>query len=220
MNRILLTAIFTFSILIFSTGCTITPKYRVSIDAITAENISIAPSSYVIKALDDKKDTHTLIFQQHSQKLAQVLQQKGYVATQGAVATQTIYFDYGIEKVNEETQTYSEPDISFHIGYGYGHRGYYSPFYFNPFYGSFYGTGFGGGYNTYSKTRIYYNRYVILLAKDQSNKELWRVDVSSVGESKNLKKIIPLLLEASTPYIGTNTDEPIQLVIKDKPKKR
>jgi len=215
MKRILLTAIFTFSILIFSTGCTITPKYRVSIDAITAENISIAPSSYVIKALDDKKDVNTLIFQQHSQKLAQVLQQKGYVTTQGTVATQTIYFDYGIEKVNEETQTYTERDISFHIGYGYGYGGYYS-----PFYSPFYGTGFGGGYSTYSKTRIYYNRYVTLLAKDQSNKELWRVDVSSVGESKNLKKIIPLLLEAATPYIGTNTDEPIQLVIKDKPKKR
>ena len=214
MNRILLTSL-SLAVLIFSTGCSITPKYRVSIDAITAENISIAPSSYEIKALDDKKDVNTLIFQQHSQKLAQVLQQQGYAPTQGEVATQSIYFDYGIEKVNEETETYSEPYISFHMGYRYGYGGYYS-----PFYSPFYGTGFGGRYNTYSKTHIYYNRYVTLLAKDQSNKELWRVDVSSVGESKNLKKIIPILLEAATPYIGTNTAEPIHLVIKDKPKKK
>jgi len=215
MNRILLTLL-TLSALIFSTGCSITPKYQVSIDAITAQNISIAPSSYTIKALDEKKDTQGLIFQKHSQKLAQVLKQKGYIqTTEGQVAKQIIYFDYGLEKVNEETETYTEPDISFHMGWGYPYGGYYSPF-FNPYYGG----GFGGGYSTYRKTHVYYNRYVILLAKDQFNKELWRVDVSSVGESKNLKKIIPILIEAAEPYIGTSTVEPIQLVIKDKAKKK
>ena len=213
MNRILLTLLI-FSTLIFTTGCSITPKYQVSIDAITAENIAIAPSTYDIKALDDKKSSDGLLFQQHVAQLAQTLEQKGYIAvSQGQASKQIIYFDYGLEKVNEETETYTEPDISFHMGYGYG--GYYSPFY-NPYYG----TGFGGGYNTYSKTHIYYNRYITLLAKDQFNKELWRVDVSSVGESKNLKKIIPILIKASEPYIGVNTAEPIQLVIKDKPKKK
>jgi len=212
MNRILL-SLLTLATLIFTTGCTVTPKYQVSIDAITAQNVSLAPSSYTIKALDTKKDSNGLVFQQHSAKLAQILQQKGY--TQGGIAKQTIYFDYGLEKVNEETETYSEPDISFHMGYGYGYGGYYSPF-FNPHYG----TGFGGGYSTYSKTHIYYNRYVTLLAKDEFNKELWRVDVSSVGESKNLRKIIPILIEAAEPYLGVNTAEPIQLVIKDKPKNK
>ena len=214
MNRILLTLLM-FSTLIFTTGCSIIPKYKVSIDAITANNVSLTPSTYVIKALDDKKNTEELLFQQHSAVLAHILQQKGFTLNDGAQsAKQTIYFDYGLEKVNEETEIYSEPDISFHMGYGYGYGGYYS-----PFYSPFYGTGFGG-YSTYSKTHVYYNRYVTLLAKDEFNKELWRVDVSSVGESKNLRKIIPILIKAAEPYLGVNTAEPIQLVIKDKPKKK
>jgi hypothetical protein len=213
MNRILLTLLTLFA-LTFTTGCSVTPKYRVSIDALTAKNVSIAPSTYAIKALDTKKNSQSLLFQKHRAKLAQVLEQKGYTPATGQ-AKQIIYFDYGLEKLKETTETYSEPNISFHVGYGYGYYGgYYDPF-FSPFYGSV----FGGRYNTYSQTHSYYNRFVTLLAKDQFNKELWRVDVSSVGESKNLRKIIPLLIEASAPYIGTNTDEPIKLVIKDTPKK-
>jgi hypothetical protein len=217
MNRILLTVL-TLATLTFTTGCSITPKYQVTIDAITAQNVSLAPSTYAIKPLDTQKSSNGLVFQQHSAKLAQVLQQKGYAQMSvGQMPKQTIYFDYGLEKVNEETETYSEPDISFHMGYGHPFGGYYGG---HPFFHSFYGGGFGGGYSTYSETHIYYNRYVTLLAKDEFNKELWRVDVSSVGESKNLRKIIPILIKAAEPYLGVNTAEPVQLVIKDKPKKK
>ncbi len=212
MKRLFL--LLTLSTLLFTTGCSVIPKYRVMIDAITAPNIGLTPTTYTIKALDKEKDTQGLVFQQHSQILDNILKQKGYTPVVSEdLAKQFIYFDYGLEKVNEETETYTEPDISFHMGYGYGYGGYYSPFY-NPYYG----TGFGG-YSTYSTTHIYYNRYVTLLAKDTSNKELWRVDVSSIGESKDLRRIIPILIKAAEPYLGVNTAEPIQLVIKDKPKK-
>jgi len=200
MNRILLTLLTLFA-LILTTGCSVTQKYHVSIDAITTDKIAISPTTYKIKALDKNKSSESLIFKRHSAKLTQILEQKGYTSST-AEAKQTIYFDYGLEKLKEATETYSEP-VSIHVGYGYG--GYHDPFY---------GGIFGGGYRTYSQTHSYYNRYITLLAKDQFNKELWRVDVSSVGESKNLRKIIPLLIEASAPYIGTNTDEPIKLVIK------
>jgi len=207
MNRILLTLL-TLSALIFTTGCSVTPKYRVTIDAITADKVAISPTTYEIKALEKNKSSKSLIFKRYSAKLTQVLEQKGYTSAT-AEAKQTIYFDYGLEKLNEATETYSEPDFSVHVGYGYG--GYYDPFY---------GGIFGGGYRTYRQTHIYYNRYITLLAKDQFNKELWRVDVSSVGESKNLRKIIPVLIEAAAPYLGTNTAESIKLVIKEKSKKK
>jgi len=211
MNRILLTLL-TLSSLILSTGCSVTPKYRVTIDAITADKAPISPTTYKIKALDKNKSSESLIFKRHSAKLAEVLEQKGYTPAT-AEAKQTIYFDYGLEKLNEATETYSEPNFSVHVGYGYGR-------YYDPFYDPFYGGVFGGGYRTYRETHTYYNRYITLLAKDQFNKELWRVDVSSVGESKNLRKIIPLLIEAAAPYLGTNTAEPIKLVIKEKSKKK
>jgi len=194
----------------FVTGCTVTPKYHVTIDAITGSNGEVQPSTYQIKALDTKKDVKGLVFQKYSQNVAQALHQKGYLkAMPNQMTNQFVYFDYGIDKVNESTEVYTEPDISFHVGWGYP---YYHPFLHHPYY--------GGGYTTYRKTRIYYNRYVTLLAKDALDKELWRVDVSSVGESKNLQKIVPMLIDAATPYIGTDTAEPVEIVIKEKPKKK
>ncbi|CAA6822113.1 MAG: Unknown protein [uncultured Sulfurovum sp.] len=212
MNRILL-MLLTFLALIFSTGCSISPKYQVSIDAVTAPNISLNPSTYDIKPLNNRLNSGDLLFQHHTTQLAQILHQKGYLrSSQGESVKQHIYFDYGLDQVDQQTETYREPDISFHVGWGgYPYARYYQPFFY-PYY--------GGGYTTYRKTRNYYNRYVTLLAKDQFNKELWRVDVSSVGESKNLKKIIPLLIDAAKPYLGTNTSEPIQIVIKEKTKNK
>lgn len=213
MKRILLMTLTLFTV-IFTTGCSVTPKYHATIDAITAPNLSVAPSSYVIKSLDTKKESNSLIFQKYTQKLNEILTQKGYTPSGNQVAQQNIYFNYGLEKVDERTEIYREPNISFNMSWGYPYGrywGHYHPFFYNNFYGE--------GYNTYRKVRTYYNRYITLLAKDQSNKELWRVDVSSVGESKNLRKIIPLLIEAAAPYLGTNTAEPVKLVIKDKAKK-
>lgn len=191
----------------FITGCTVTPKYHVTIDAITGSNIDMLASSYQLKALNENQDENSLHFQKYSHHVAEALHQKGYVnATQ--TTAQIIYFDYGIDKVDERTEVYTEPDMTFHIGMGYP--------YYHPFYNHFY----GGGYTTYRQKRTYYNRYITLLAKDVSHKELWRVDVSSIGESKNLSKIIPLLIKAATPYIGTNTADPVEIVIKDESKKK
>ncbi len=217
MKKRAIATLFTLFILIFTTGgCTITPKYQVTIDAITAPNTTLQPSTYELKALDKNKNSNSLRFQQYATPLAQILHEKGYLKVTGAERPQqTIYFDYGIEKLKEERRTYVEPDITFGFGFGYpyGVFGYYDPFYHHHIY-------YGSRYHTYTST--YYNRYITILAKDhQSDKELWRVDVSSVGESKNLRKIIPLLIEASKPYIGTTTKEPVELVIKaEKEEKR
>ena len=202
--------LFALLMLTFTTGCSlVTPKYRVTVDAITAPNTTLQPSTYELKSLDKNIDSNSLRFQQYATPLAQLLHEKGYLkATEGQTAQQTIYFDYGIEKLKEERKTYVEPDITFGFGFGYpyGAFGYYDPFYHPVYYGS--------RYHTYTNT--YYNRYITILAKDQFAKELWRVDVSSVGESKNLRKIVPLLIEASKPYLGTTTKEPVELVIKEK----
>jgi len=190
--------------LLLLTGCTpMVNKYRVSIDAITNPNIDIAPNSYIIEPLGKSTDKNSLEFQRHSSQLMKILGKKGYVQPySSALAKQIIYFDYGIDKIKEETRTYSQPNISF----GFSH-GYYSTFWSDFMY---------SGYTTYQKTYTLYNRYIEILAKNQAGKELWRVDVSSVGESKDLKSIVPILLEASEAYIGKDTNKPVNLVIKER----
>ena len=200
-----------FMTLFITTACSpMTAKYRVTVDAITAPNLSVAPTTYTVKALGTNTDANSLTFQQQARHLTKMLNAKGYtMATYPSIAAQVIYFDYGIEKVKEASRIYSQPDVTFGISWGYPY-GYYGR-YHHPFYPDFW----YGGYTTYRQTTTYYNRYITLLAKEQTGKELWRVDVSSVGESKNLKKIVPMLLEAAEAYIGTNTDEPVKLIMKE-----
>jgi len=209
-----------FFIVMFTTGCTVTPKYHVTIDAITAPNITIQPSTYIIKPLDPNQKADDLKFQRYAAVLDQALQSKGYKKALNETPQQEIYFNYGIDKVSEERETYIEPDVTMHVGFGFpfgGYYGHYGPLYHPIYYGnSFY----GGGYYRRSTTHTYYNRYVTVLAKDSSSKELWRVDVSSIGESTNLKKIVPLLIKSAQSYFGLNTNEPIELVVKDKAKKK
>jgi len=198
-------------ILIITTACTpIVNKYKVTIDAITTPNGSIKPSSYTIKALGSDTDINSLLFQRQSQYLVKLLNKKGYTqSSHESLAEQIIYFDYGIEKIKEETKTYTEPNVSFGVSWGYPFGYYHSRY--HPFWNE---VGFSS-YRTYHKTYKLFNRYIVILSKDQTGKELWRVDVSSIGKSDNLKRIIPILINASEPYIGKNTEKPVHLVIEE-----
>ena len=60
----------------------------------------------------------------------------------------------------------------------------------------------------------------MILSKNLLGKELWRVDVSSVGESNNLQKIVPILIRASELYIGRNIEKPINIVLDENPNKK
>jgi len=215
MKKLLLTTLSLLT-LIFTTGCSVTPKYRVTVDAITAPNITLkTKTTYNLESLS--KNKNSLEFQRFSSKLSAILQEEGLLqAYDKNSAQQTIYFDYGIEKINEESRTYIEPNLSVHVGWGYPFYGGYYRRHYYPYWSGIYRE----SYTTYRKNYIYYNRYITLLAKDSFSRELWRVDVSSIGESKNLKKIIPILIEATEPYLGTNTKEPIKLIIKDIPLKK
>ena len=197
--------------IIFILGCThIIDKYRVTVDAITNPNITIQPTTYVIKPLAKETNIDELRFKRQSNILTNILNQKGYKqVSYENIAQQIIYFDYGIEKIKEETQIYSEPDVSFGFSWGY-------PYSYYPFWSDI-------GYNryrTYRKTYKTFNRYVVILSKNQLGQELWRIDISSIGESNNLSQIVPLLLQASKDYIGKNTKKPIHIVIEKNSTKR
>jgi hypothetical protein len=204
----------TLFISIFSTGCSskVVNQYHVHIDTITYTGGSIAPSSYTIKPLKEESSPNDLYFQRQSHYLSEILNELGYQpASHENLAEEIIYFDYGIEKIKDETITYQEPTFSIGMGWGYHHRPYYSPFWNDLHYTS---------YQTYQKQYPLFNRYITLLSKDQRGKELWRVDASSVGKSNNLRKIVPLLIKASKPYIGTNHEEEIKLTIAEDLKKK
>ncbi len=157
-------------------------------------------------------DPNGLEFQHNVEKLNQSLREKGYKEVENLnSAEEIIYFDYGIEKEFERVERYRQPDVGFAISVGNSYHHRYSPFW----------SEFGyTHYTTYQKRRIYYNRYITILSKKPQGKELWRVDASTIGESKNLKKIVPMLIEASVDYIGKNSEEPIKIIMKEKLEKK
>jgi hypothetical protein len=215
MNKIYYAILLTLISFIFI-GCTpIVNKYRVTLDAISNSDRLIKPTTYIIKPLGDDTNINDLKFQRQSSRLAEILNLKGYKkVSYENLAEQIIYFDYGIEKIKEETRTYSEPDVSFGFSWGYPYRygyPYYSPFWSDVGYSS---------YRTYRKTYKIFNRYIVILSKDQLGKELWRIDVSSLGESNNLQEIVPILIRASKPYIGRNIEKPVNLVLEENEEKR
>ena len=211
MKKSLYTLIISFGLILFN-GCTTTiNKYRVTVDAITANHALIQPTSYTIRALGEKTNAKDLRFQRHAQYLETILKDLSYTpSTHPGLAKQTIYFDYGIEKIHEERRVYREPEVHIGVSWGFPYRYYHR--YYDPFW---YDAGYTT-YRTYEKRYPVYNRYIVILAKDQMNQELWRVDASSSGESNNLNQIIPLLIEASKPYIGKSTEKPITITITEK----
>ena len=203
----------TLGLLLSLTACSVTPKYNVTVDAIARPNLTETASvkRIQIKPLKQGVNSEGLIFQKHKRNLLELLQTQGYRATQTA-PDEIIYLEYGIDVISQQRDTYIEPNIQLGLSFGYpsglyGHR--YHPFWNDLNY-----------YRSYERSYTLYNRHVTLLSKTPLGRELWRVDVSSMGESKNLKKIIPLLLESALPYIGKNTDEPIKIIVREKSSKK
>jgi len=193
------TTIFFLAILLF-VGCSSKEAYKMSVSAITLPSYHpTGVKSYTIKPMNESLDS--LYFARYSQLLDVALSSLGYEKVfSSSLAKESIYMDYGVH----ESQKIVRPNINwgFTLGYPWGYR--------HPFYGNI-------GYDFYHQNyTTLYNRYLSLLAKDASGKELWRVDVSSYGESNKIGEILPKLIEGAKPYIGKDLKEPIKVVIKEK----
>jgi hypothetical protein len=78
------------------------------------------------------------------------------------------------------------------------------------------------GYRDYQITTIVYEKYLKLsavstepVAEGRPPAEVWTVDITSEGESRDLRKNLPTLVAASIDYIGKETDGQKTIKIKD-----
>lgn len=78
------------------------------------------------------------------------------------------------------------------------------------------------GYREYHVTVVVYEKYVRLTARENAADiegrpplELWSVDVISEGESRDLRRHLPVLVAASIDYIGRDTQGPQMIRLKD-----
>jgi hypothetical protein len=192
-------------VLVFSGCALLSSKYQVTVNSKVNQQIAMA-KTYRIHS----KDTLGV------EVLNRVLKAKGYQKVQESTnANIVITLNYGIKKDHEKKEVYVDPELSM---MGYKHQEPYEGVRYDPFYGGYthYDNDFyKGTFRSYSTTYIYYDRFVTLVAKNKAATTLWSVDVSSIGESQDLKKIVPLLVKATEPYIGTNTKAPVKLEIQE-----
>ena len=79
------------------------------------------------------------------------------------------------------------------------------------------------GYRDYVVTTVVYEKYLKLTARENAPaaegrppSEIWTVDVTSEGESRDIRRNLPILVAASIDYIGKDSQGQKTIKIKDK----
>ena len=191
----------------------------VNVNSITDANIPQTGNRYYMTNANDSNAASELYFQEFRTYFDYLLAKNGYTKVDDLKdADIEIRFHYGVSDGKTAIQHYSWPiyetfggdrvTITERITDSSGNtqtinRTVYIPPYVRQV---------GSAYEAQSYT--YYNRYLNLAAfpaaaaKGQATQTpLWNVNVYSVGESDDLRAIMPFLAAASAPYLGKNSGQ-------------
>ena len=211
-----------FGLLFISlSGCATTTTFHVNIDSISSTHADLKKKYILSPGIKDVKDTD-LQFIEYSKYIDKVLISRGFIKAKSYEdANVAIFLVYGIGNPQKHAYSYALPiwgqtGISSSSTYGilntFGNTTTYSGFTtYTPTYGI---TGFvpvSGSYVTYF-------RFLILDAVDldeykqsQKIRQLWQTTVTSTGSSGDLRRVFPVLVAASKPYLGLNTGRRIEI---------
>ena len=188
----------------------------VDVNAISDPQVTDYGKRYYLTNVNDGAAANDLYFQEFRRYFDHVLQKQGFALSESRdQADIEIQFHYGISDGTTGVQTYSWPiyetfggqtiTVTENITDASGNtrsvqRTMYVPAYVQRV---------GSTYETRSYT--IYNRYVNLAAlplqkiTDQPLMPVWSVNIQSIGESNDLRAIMPFLAAASMPFLGRNS---------------
>jgi hypothetical protein len=210
--------------LLVMAGCGL--RFHVNVDSINSGNIS-AKDTYILLPGNKDISVDDLQFREYADYVIKALNSQGYrLAESFDEAGIAIFLAYGIGDPQDHQFTYSVPvmgqtGVSSATTYGtmssYGGYGTYSGYTtYTPSYGI-------TGYIPYSGTRRTYFRFMMLDAYDlnsfrnnEKTLQLWRTTTTSRGSSGDLRRVFPILVAASKPYIGTNTGQQVKIILREK----
>lgn len=214
--------------LLFCVGCG--APFHVSVDSISSGEI-LSDSKCIILPIDPNAIDSQLQFKEYSQYIKRVLEKNGYKVTDRIDEAQLVIFlKYGISEPEENVYSYSTPvwgqtgvSSSHSTGtihsFGSGMASYSGTTTYMPEYGI-------TGYQSHIGTRISYTRYIVLDAYDldeyrntQKEVQLWRTTAISTGSSGDLRRVFPVMIAASTKYIGENTGKQIKIILYENDKR-
>lgn len=201
------------SFLLLLAGCA--QKATVAVDAI---GVAHPEQRYVILPGMPDVRSDDLQFTEYKGHLARLMAGLGYkLADTRQEATAAVLLSYG---VSGGAQPYYQEDPRVGVGVGLGSGGGY----YNS--GSFFGLGLGfsqpyGG----SPPSPQYIRRIVLDAVDLSTAKgpdtlegvtsLWKVTLTSAGQSENMRYFFPAILQSAGPYIGHDTHGPVTVTLEN-----
>lgn len=207
-------------------GCATTkPHYFVSVDSINNKQV-LAGKKYIILPAEKDVKIDDLQFKEYATYVTHALESKGYTAVDKFDdADIAIFLIYGIGEPKEHAYSYSLPiwgqtgvssANTFGTATAIGKTATYSgTTTYTPTYGVV-------GSNTYSGSFVTYTRYIIMDAYDlklfretKKERELWKTNIISTGSSGDLRRVFPVLVAASAPYIGENTGQQVHVTLNE-----
>ncbi|KDM90327.1 hypothetical protein [Photobacterium galatheae] len=201
------------------------PTFNVVIDSLTSDTAPHA-KTYVVLPGQEGVSVNDLQFKEYSASLVRVLQAKGYVAaTTPEAAEQVIFLSYGIGEPQTQHYSYQLPTwgqtgVAFANSYKttstFGSMTSQTGTTMNtPSYGI-------TGYQTYTASETTYLKYVQIEGvtfDKQSHSEapvpLWKTTVFSSDTQNDLRRVFPVLVAASVPYLATNTGQKIHVALTE-----
>lgn len=211
--------IYTVLCVILLTGCASLNRtgnlwYRIAVDSLASPDASPG-KKYILLPGNDGVTPADLQFQEYAEYLKYVLNKKGHTYTASLEeAEMAVFLSYGIGDPQTYQYSYNFPIL--------GETGLYSHTYITKTtkddkttYNSFttYTPRYGvTGYSTYIGSGVMYNRFALIAAydydhfkKEEKEVQLWKTTVTSTGSTDDLRRVFPVLMAASMPYLGTDT---------------
>lgn len=191
------------------------PQFNVAVDSLAAPT-SPLKKTYLLLPGNKEITSADLQFQEYATYLKRVLNMKGYVYTSLAEeADLSIFLSYGIGDPQTSQYSYNMPVWGRTGIYSSrtlvtktsddGKKTYKTITTHRPTYGL-------KGYSSYAGSITAYNRFAIIVAydyerfkKEEKEIQLWKTTVTSTGSSDDLRRIFPILMAASIPYLATDT---------------
>lgn len=196
-----------FGCLSFRTG------YEVQISGFGRPDSNNAPDKYLLLPAEKDISLNDLQFVEYARYVDYALAHRGYLkANSISDATEIVFVYYGIGNPQEHQYTFSLPasaEIDASSATTSNSFGIYGKW------GSY------GATTTYATSGTYF-RYASLSAVDlakwnenQQLVEVWRMEISSIGSSFDLRSVFPVMIAASENYLGRNTGKAIIRTMKD-----
>lgn len=223
--------LFTLTLTCLVFGCaTVEDKSQFNISVDSLASISGATKkTYLLLPGNDGITWDDLQLQEYAVYLMRVLNAQGFISAERIEdADIAIVLSYGIGDPQTTQYSYTLPTwgqtgISSSHTYGtasvYGKTGTYSgTTTYTPSYGV-------TGYTSHLGSMTTYFRYARITAYDykafretEKQIQLWRTLATSSGSSGDLRRVFPVLIAATVPYLATNTGKqiPVELYESDK----